>query len=168
MILIFIILFLVSLFLSRPIKNLFTKKPIEFDDSYMFSNFVYNDFLIPEDYILKHLLKDPGEVIEDDYLLPDFRFIQIATNIEFFVKTKYIEKITKTDFNWCDQQQFEAYKPIIEIPLFIVLGIGGAAHFPDKLYFIPFNQVSPNQLSEALIEKYQVNYNQSIDFSNYY
>lgn len=166
MILFFIILILLPLFLSRPIKKLFIKK--EFDDVYMFEDFVCNDFFAPESYHTIHLLNKPGEIITNDYLLPDFRFIQITTNYEFYIKTKFIAIGVSNQIECCDEKQFFSYKSLPDnIPLFVMIGIGGPSSLPDALYLIPYKNLTSNKLSISLISQYAVKYNQSIDFSVY-
>jgi hypothetical protein len=55
----------------------------------------------------------------------------------------------------------------IEIPVYIMVGVGGSSHFPDTLYLIPFKNVTSNYILTSSLTQYEVKLNQVIDFSDH-
>jgi len=102
-----------------------------------------------------------------DSVFDELNFTQLNTDYEFFIKPKYYSKTHRTGVKYCTKKEFSFFKNQIKIPVYIMLGIGGPSHFPDKLYLIPFNYVSSNTVPIGMLIQYEVKINQGIDFSTY-
>jgi len=159
MVVLFIMLLVMLPILIPAIKRQLQKP--EFTDAGMFVDFVSNDLFKDLDIVVA--VKTPRTNLYE----PDLRFFDPRTNFEFYVKCCYYADLKKTNIIWCTEQQFKNYQTLTTLPLFIIFGVGGSSHFPDKLYFIPFNRVGSNELNVSELEHYEVKYNHEIDFSIY-
>lgn len=62
----------------------------------------------------------------------------------FAVECRFRERDYRNKFTWAEQFQLEQYQCFQEktqMPLFIVIGIGGLPSKPTNVYVIPFNQI---------------------------
>ena len=62
----------------------------------------------------------------------------------FAVECRFRERDYRNKFTWAEQIQLEQYQRFqqrTQIPLFIVIGIGGLPSKPTNVYVIPFNQI---------------------------
>jgi hypothetical protein len=157
------IMLLVMLPILVPVIKRQVKKP-DVTDADLFEDFVCNDFFVREKY---YLAIAPDIVILADSVFNELNFTQLSTDYEFFIKPKYYSKTSRNGVEYCTKKEFLFLKNEIEIPVYIMLGIGGPSHFPDKLYLIPFQNLSSNTIPVALIVQYEVKINQNIDFSIY-
>ncbi|OCX53414.1 hypothetical protein BEL04_03685 [Mucilaginibacter sp. PPCGB 2223] len=139
------------------------KKP-EFTEADLFEEFVCTDFFVREKYYLTAV---PDIVVAADNVFNELNFTQLGNEYEFFIKPKYYTKTNRTEIEYCTKKEFLFFKNEIEIPVYIMLGIGGPCHFPDKLYLIPFKNFSTNTIPVAMLVQYEVKINQDIDFSIY-
>ena len=138
------------------------KKP-EFDDEYMFDDFVCND-LFPED---KFEIVDPVKTVPEfgNDKFQGFIIRRISDNLEFYIITKYADNSKVNEIRWCDNDQLSHYKFLSDVPAYIVIGIGGSSHFPDKLYLMPFKQFSSNKIRLTEILPFEIKYGQEINFT---
>ncbi len=63
----------------------------------------------------------------------------------FAAECRFRERDYRNKFTWAEQFQLEQYQRFQEntqMPLFIVIGIGGLPSKPTNVYVIPFNQIS--------------------------
>jgi len=154
--------FLIS---SGPIKRMFVKSVTT--DINQFKDFISNDFLSSNKYQVTSLVSYPAITNANEFPLLDFRCIQCENSYEFYIKAKYFEKLPKQTFNWCDKKQYPLLIKTSDTPLYIIIGVGGASHFPDQLFLIPFRDTDSSSLDTTALTKYSVIFNTSIDFSKY-
>lgn len=62
----------------------------------------------------------------------------------FAIECRFRERDYRNKFTWAEQFQLDQYQRFqvkTQMPLFIVIGIGGLPSKPTNVYVIPFNQV---------------------------
>ena len=158
------VLILISVLLFSMPRIIRSFKTPVFDDVYLFEDFVCNDLFEEKQYEVKQLLDNPAETITEEHLYPDFRFVQISTRFDFYIKTKYVAIKTPDKFDWCKRDQFLHFKFLNNIPLYIVIGIGGTAANPENIYMIPYTKLTSNEISLSDWDTYQITDTDSIHF----
>lgn len=91
-------------------------------------------------------------------IYPDFLFQNRTTNEEFWVEAKYRESLQDNKIEWCKYYQLARYREIQESEgrkVFIVIGFGGRAKNPEKIYLIPLDDIKYTGLFPGSITKYQ-------------
>ena len=77
---------------------------------------------------------------------PDLRFREIATGRTFWVEVKYRSHTEERgNITWCSYPQLRSYKNAREIsdePVFIVIGVGGNTHDPDRIFTLNLDRVN--------------------------
>lgn len=75
---------------------------------------------------------------------------------EFWVECKWRQKRYKGGINFAYSDQYKRYKKFEEdknIPIFIVIGVGGKAESPEKLYIVPLQEISSNFIAGNELDK---------------
>lgn len=102
-----------------------------------------------ENYVRQHLFtKEKYTVVErthnyeanksdfiESTLKADFRFRHNATGNEFFVEAKWRKQLFLEHLEFSKPGQLERYRSYAkELPLYVVIGLGGSANQPDKIF----------------------------------
>lgn len=77
---------------------------------------------------------------------PDFRLCFKSGNFEkeFAVECKYRSDFYNNGVKWANEKQIENYKSYAakyNIPVFIVIGVGGSPNYPDNVFIIPLKYI---------------------------
>ena len=89
-------------------------------------------------------------------LLREFNLKQETTN--FSVECKWRQNLFKNGIEFATEEQFERYKQFEQKqqhPVFIVIGVGGKALSPEKLYVVPLNELAGNFIPIAKLKRYE-------------
>jgi len=150
----------------RSIKKILRRKDPTLNSDYQFEDFVCNDVFNAQQYQALHLLSKPGTILtaEEKHKLPDLRLKNLANGEQFYVRCSYHESINHQQIKFCDEQRLQHFKTITEIPVYVFIGIGGPAHFPDNLYMVPLSQLASYKVETPVLEQYSFKFGQNIDF----
>lgn len=89
-------------------------------------------------------------------MLIEFKLKQETTN--FSVECKWRQKLFKNGIEFATEEQFERYKRFEQKqqhPVFIVIGVGGKALSPEKLYVVPLKELAGNFIPIAKLKRYE-------------
>lgn len=88
---------------------------------------------------------------------PDFKLKDRRTGKSFYVEAKYRSAFFKGQVKWCSEKQLQHYQRCQrELPVFVLLGIGGKPDRPAFVYLLPLKQVNFTTLYKSFAEKYTV------------
>jgi len=153
------IMLLVMLPILVPAIKRQLRKP-EFDDEYMFDDFVCNDLFTQDQFnVVNHTIEFGTDVF------PGFLVKQISDNFQFYIITKYTKNTKTNEIQWCDKKHFLHYQILKDSPVYIVLGVGGPSHFPDQLFMIPFKRIYSNKLTQSELMVYAITHGEEINFN---
>ncbi|MEK9135384.1 MAG: hypothetical protein AAB451_03800 [Patescibacteria group bacterium] len=88
---------------------------------------------------------------------PDFIFRNKKTNKRLAVECKYLSKQAKK-FWWAKNYQIENYQNFSQkenIPVFVVLGIGGRPKNPKRVFLVPLNQIKYPDVKMEYLGKFE-------------
>lgn len=91
---------------------------------------------------------------------PDLVFRHRRTNEIFCIECKFRSKLFKGKLQWSASRQLGRYRAFAkdnEIPFFVVIGLGGKARKPKKMFCIPLAEAKFPALSPELFEKFERN-----------
>jgi hypothetical protein len=91
---------------------------------------------------------------------PDLVLRYRSTNEIFCVECKFRSKLFKGKLQWSAPMQLERYRVFAKynkIPFFVVIGLGGMARKPKKMFCIPLEEAKYPALSPELFEKFERN-----------
>ena len=134
----------------KGVKHFIKIRNISRRDQDMFIDFIREDFLTHLDIVSQSVV--------------DLQLFDANTGFEFFAKCHYQIHLKNNSVTWCTNDQFLAYQKL-KLPLYILLGIGGPAHFPDQLFLIPFKYLTSNIINAVELDQYLIKYNQKINVS---
>ena len=84
--------------------------------------------------------RDTGGKFVSSMAYPDLRFKEISTGKTFWVEVKYRSHTEeKGSITWCSYGQLLNYKMAMHVsnePVFVVIGLGGNTHDPDKIFTV--------------------------------
>ena len=89
---------------------------------------------------------------------PDLTMRHELTDVMFSVECKFRSKLYKNGLNWSNWSQLRRYKLYSsdnEIPLFVVIGLGGSPQYPDRMFCIPIDEIEYPSLYPSVFEKYE-------------
>lgn len=135
-------------------KEKYLKMGIEFE-RYVLHLFPPDEFSIV-DYT-KDVLKKMDVRVESD-LNPDLEVRHIESDTVFFVECKFRSGLYKGNLSWTRESQLERYNDfafINEIPVFVVIGLGGEPASPKRMFCIPLNEAFLTDLPKYLYETYE-------------
>lgn len=165
-----------SRFLTEKVSNIKKEiiKPKSFFQGEQFEQFV-EDFLFPED---EYVLVKRTDNFERNYKRfsestndPDFLFRCKKTNQEFAIEAKFRTNLNKKgELSWCREYQLKRYKVIDEhnIPVFIVVGLGGTSNKPERLFLFPVKHVKYIKLYMENAQNYEIKANKTVSISSEY
>jgi hypothetical protein len=91
---------------------------------------------------------------------PDLVLRYRYTNEIFCVECKFRSKLFKGKLQWSASRQLERYRVFAKynkIPFFVVIGLGGMARKPKKMFCVPLEETNYPALSPELFEKFERN-----------
>ncbi|MBI2591321.1 MAG: hypothetical protein HYW34_01440 [Candidatus Brennerbacteria bacterium] len=93
----------------------------------------------------------------ESYSNPDFVFIHRRTNKKIAVECKYKEKEYERIL-WAYEDQIERYQNFSQkqnIPVFVILGIGGRPKNPKRVFLAPLSQIKYPDVKIDYLEKFE-------------
>jgi hypothetical protein len=83
---------------------------------------------------------------------PDLEFFFQSTSkiLHFAIECKWRQGFYKNTVNWTKESQLETYRQfetISQIPVFVMLGIGGVPNKPNEVYCIPLKEIDGTRLN---------------------
>ena len=91
---------------------------------------------------------------------PDLVLRYIHTNEIFCVECKFRSRLLKGKLQWSTSKQLERYRIFEddnEIPFYLVIGLGGKARKPKRMFCIPLKETKSPALSPEFVEKFERN-----------
>lgn len=91
---------------------------------------------------------------------PDLVLRYKPTNEIFCVECKFRSKLFKGKLQWSASRQLGRYRVFAkdnEVPFFVVIGLGGKARKPKRMFCIPLEEAKLPALSPELFEKFERN-----------
>lgn len=76
----------------------------------------------------------------------------------FAIECKWRKNYFKNGVEWAKNYQIENYKEYAEkvnIPVFVVIGMGGKPSKPNELFIVPLSEIKSNILTKSELEKYK-------------
>ena len=102
----------------------------------------------------------------DESKEPDYKFRSKINNKEFYVEAKYRKYYHENAVQWCNKYQLKRYQTIDrDIPVFIVLAVGGEPSSPNELFLIPVRDIKYTKLFRSFLVKYPSNLGQPVDYT---
>ena len=89
---------------------------------------------------------------------PDLTMRHKTTDMVFSVECKFRSNLYKGALSWSNWKQLRRYKLYSsdnEIPLFVVIGLGGNPQYPDRMFCIPIDEIQYSALYPKVFEKYE-------------
>ncbi|HVT85349.1 MAG TPA: hypothetical protein VHD35_09090 [Chitinophagaceae bacterium] len=143
--------------ISKSLKSLFT--PESFKTGERFENYVRKKLFTERYYEL--LQRTYGyNVKTNNYVRssnPDFKFRDRRTLKIFYAEAKYRKYFYKGKTSWCTEEQLKRYRQCNqEVPVFIILGVGGTPQRPKLIFLIPLRVANFTELFISEVEKYMI------------
>lgn len=91
---------------------------------------------------------------------PDLVLRYRPTNEIFSVECKFRSRLFKGKLHWSAPKQLERYRIFAkdnDIPVFIVIGLGGRARKPKRMFCIPIEKALFSELPPEFLEKFERN-----------
>ncbi len=90
---------------------------------------------------------------------PDLEFYYKSETQEmhFAVECKWRQNFYRGSLDWLKERQLSIYKEFsseLEIPVFLVIGVGGQSNSPNVMYIIPVNEIDSTVLHEMSISPF--------------
>lgn len=92
-------------------------------------------------------------------MYPDFEFLYIGPprNVNFAVECKWRSDFFNNTIEWAKKSQLDNYRMYqlqTQLPVFIVLGVGGIPSQPNELYIIPLSDIDDCILEKEVLNRY--------------
>ena len=115
----------------------------------------------PEDYALCFfMLYVPStDVVITSYSIHYTKLYDRRTNEIFCVECKYRSKLFKGKLQWSSPKQLGRYRTFANdnlVPFFVVIGLGGKARKPKRIFCVPLEEAKYPALSPELFEKFRI------------
>ncbi|WP_233564700.1 hypothetical protein [Methanohalophilus sp. RSK] len=91
---------------------------------------------------------------------PDLCFRYTPNDDRFAVECKFRSGLYQGGISWCKKYQMDKYKEYSEnndIPLYIVIGLGGSPESPERMFCIPIEEAKYTKLYPSIFENYERN-----------
>ena len=91
---------------------------------------------------------------------PDLVFRHRFTNEIFCVECKFRSKLFKGKLQWSTPKQLGRYRTFAvdnRVPFFVVIGLGGKARKPKRLFCVPLEEARYPALSPEIFERFERN-----------
>lgn len=100
-------------------------------------------------------------------LKPDFKFRDRRNKREFYVEAKFRTGLHKGKIIWCNEKQLQRYNAYnLEVPVFIILGMGEEPDYPEFLSLIPLASAKYTGLFPSVAEKFEIEVDEPIPSGN--
>lgn len=89
---------------------------------------------------------------------PDLTMRYVPTGEKFCIECKFRANLFKGALQWSKYDQLQRYKDFhekSELPLFIVIGLGGIPSNPKRLFCIPIREAKYPKLYPSIFENYE-------------
>lgn len=89
---------------------------------------------------------------------PDLILRYRPTNEIFCVECKFRSKLFKGNLQWSAPKQLGRYRVFAKdnkVPFYVVIGLGGKARKPKRMFCIPLKEAKFPALSQELVEKFE-------------
>ena len=89
---------------------------------------------------------------------PDLTMRHKTTDMMFSVECKFRSNLYKGALDWSNWKQLRRYKLYSsdnEVPLFVVIGLGGSPQYPDRMFCIPIEGIEYPALYPKIFEEYE-------------
>ncbi|MEP7258445.1 MAG: hypothetical protein ABI687_08655 [Flavitalea sp.] len=134
-----------------PASNQYTEETDNLLKGYQFESLVVSKFT-PVHFILHHWRSDKrcGDIFPLSNSYPDleYEYRDKSLKRKFAVECKWRARFIQESVIWATDLQINNYLKYHytnDIPVFIILGIGGQASAPEELYIIPLEAIGKNQ-----------------------
>ena len=123
-------------------------------EKYVVDRFPKNEFTLVEwttDMMRKH-----HRYVEAD-TRPDLKIRHNLSGDEFYVECKYRSYPFEHKVEWSNYGQIQRYKGFAEqigLPVYVVIGLGGTADFPKKVFCVPLEDAKYPGLYVNYLQKY--------------
>lgn len=100
---------------------------------------------------------------------PDLVLRHRRTNEIFCVECKFRSKTYKGKLQWSTPKQLGRYRTFSmdnRVPFFVVIGLGGKARKPKRMFCIPLEDAKYPALSPELFERFERNYKKNFSWKN--
>lgn len=109
-----------------------------------------------------HNYKTNQDYVESS-LKPDFKFRDRLTKKEFYVEAKFRTGLYNNKIVWCNDKQLARYLEYNkERPVFLILGMGDSAKYPEFLSLIPLTQAKYTGLFPSHAEKFGIEVDEAL------
>lgn len=91
---------------------------------------------------------------------PDLTMRHKTTDMVFSVECKFRSNLYKGALSWSNWKQLRRYKSYSfdnEVPLFVVIGLGGSLQCPNRMFCIPIEDMEYPSLYPKIFEEYERN-----------
>ena len=126
----------------------------EFEDyvkEHLFPPNYYNLLEMTHNYHTNH------ENYIESSLNPDFKFRDRYTKKEFYVEAKFRTNVYQNKLVWCNDKQLQRYQSINkQTPVFLLLGDGGKANWPDGIALIPLSKAKYTGLFTSFVDQFAI------------
>ncbi|MBM09753.1 hypothetical protein [Leeuwenhoekiella blandensis] len=127
-----------------------------------FEDYVQKRLFPEKDYELLHQTNSFDQNSQryvGDSRLPDFRFKHILTGNEFHIEAKYRTRPFQDAYDILSETQVETFKSVHtpQIPVYIVLGYGGSANWPDYVSLIPYAIYKEQSIPVPVAYQHRIN-----------
>tara|TARA_B100002049_G_scaffold83872_1_gene61890 strand:- start:3675 stop:4688 length:1014 start_codon:yes stop_codon:yes gene_type:complete len=133
-----------------------------FEKGQAFEDYVQKRLFPEKDYELLHQTNSFDQNSQryvGDSRLPDFRFKHILTGKEFHIEAKYRTRPFQDAYDILSETQVETFKTVHtpQIPVYIVLGYGGRATWPDYVSLIPYAIYQDQSIPVPVAYQHRIN-----------
>ncbi len=87
-----------------------------------------------------------------------FNFKEKGVNEAFAIECKWRKNYYKNGIEWAQNYQIKNYKEYAEklnIPVFVVIGVGGEPEEPEELFIVPLQEMKSNTISKSELANYK-------------
>jgi len=87
-----------------------------------------------------------------------FNFKEKGINEAFAIECKWRGYYYKNEIKWAENYQINNYKEYAEklnIPVFVVIGVGGEPKMPEELFIVPLQEMKSNTITKSELANYK-------------
>jgi len=87
-----------------------------------------------------------------------FNFKKKGINEAFAIECKWRGYYYKNEIKWAENYQINNYKEYAEklnIPVFVVIGVGGEPKMPEELFIVPLQEMKSNTITKSELANYK-------------
>jgi len=159
--------------LSKAIRTFVDDRntPESFKVGEKFENYVRKELFTDELYKLVERTHDYSTNSKDFVeasVKPDFKFYDKAAKREFHVEAKFRSgNLYQGKLEWCKPFQLRRYQEYNkQLPVFLILGIGGRPDSPAALSLIPLSEAKYAALFPKFVEQFNIPLNKAVSSKN--